>query len=97
MRCAICGEECGSAKQELWGPEFAHSTCVIAFKQGQIDRQEILEQQLGAAQAKIDELMLEYCPNEMTQEQLDEYAKHQKPVSEGELPEFLRVPKGNLK
>lgn len=47
MKCAICGEEGGSAKQELWGPEFACSTCMIAFKQGQIARQEILEQQLA--------------------------------------------------
>ncbi len=28
-------------------------------------------------QAKIDKLMLEYCPNEMTKEQLDNWAKHQ--------------------
>jgi len=39
-----------------------------------------LEQQLSAAQAKIDELMLEYCPDEMTQEQIAEYAKHQRAV-----------------
>jgi len=30
-------------------------------------------------QAKIDELMLEYCPDEMTAEQLEEWAKHQQP------------------
>ena len=35
-------------------------------------------------QAKIDRLMLEYCPDEMTQEQLNEWAKNQKP------PAFLR-------
>ena len=35
-------------------------------------------------QAKIDALMLEYCPDEMTQEQLNEWAKNQKP------PAFLR-------
>lgn len=28
-------------------------------------------------QARIDELMLEYCPEEMTAEQLEEWAKHQ--------------------
>ena len=30
-------------------------------------------------QYKIDELMLEYCPNEMTAEQLENYEKHQQP------------------
>jgi len=30
---------------------------------------------------KIDELMLEYCPDEMTPEQLKNYAKHQRKVS----------------
>ena len=34
----------------------------------------------NSAQAKVDALMLEYCPNEMTKEQLDEWAKHQRPV-----------------
>lgn len=37
--------------------------------------------QVQALQAKIDELMLEHCPEEMTKEQLDEYDKHQVPVS----------------
>lgn len=34
----------------------------------------------GAKQAQIDRLMLEYCPNEMTEEQLEEWGKHQKAV-----------------
>jgi hypothetical protein len=33
-----------------------------------------------ALQARIDALMLEYCPKEMTAEQLEEWAKHQAPV-----------------
>jgi len=36
--------------------------------------------QLAAAQAKIDELMLEYCPEEMTNGQIAEYEKHQRPA-----------------
>jgi len=35
----------------------------------------------SAKQAKIDALMFEYCPDEMTTEQTDEWAKHQRPVS----------------
>jgi hypothetical protein len=30
-------------------------------------------------QAHIDELMLEYCPDQMTEEQINEWAKHQVP------------------
>jgi len=33
-----------------------------------------------AMQYKIDMLMLEYCPEEMTQEQKDNWARHQKPA-----------------
>lgn len=36
-----------------------------------------LSSRLGAAQARIDALMLEYCPDEMTDEQTDEWANHQ--------------------
>lgn len=38
------------------------------------------ELMVGAKQAQIDELMLEYCPEEMSREQTEEWAKHQKPV-----------------
>ena len=40
MKCAICNEETIGRDPVKWGPEFAHSTCVIAFKHGQIDGQE---------------------------------------------------------
>lgn len=40
MRCEICGESIGNSESERFGPEFAHKTCVIAFKHGQIDGQE---------------------------------------------------------
>ncbi len=41
-----------------------------------------LRQQLAAKQAEVDALMLEYCPSEMSQEQLDNWAAHQRPVEE---------------
>lgn len=41
-----------------------------------------LERQLAAKQAEVDALMLEYCPNEMSQEQLDNWAAHQRPAKE---------------
>lgn len=34
--------------------------------------------------SRIDNLMLEYCPDEMCAEQLDEWAKHQKPAEDCE-------------
>ena len=40
--------------------------------------------QVMALQAKLDEVMLEYCPDEMTDDQKAEWARHQQPVSEQE-------------
>jgi hypothetical protein len=34
--------------------------------------------EIAALQAKIDALMLEYCPSEMTPEQMAEWERHQK-------------------
>ena len=45
------------------------------------DRIEELERERDALQSKIDELMLEHCPYEMTQEQINNYAANQKSVS----------------
>lgn len=36
-----------------------------------------LKQELAYKQSVIDALMLEYCPDEMTPEQLEEWSKHQ--------------------
>lgn len=36
--------------------------------------------ELRKKQAKIDSLMLEYCPDEMIQEQLEEWGRNQRPV-----------------
>lgn len=41
-----------------------------------------------ALQAKLDAVMLEYCPDEMTEAQKAEWARHQQPVSEGEQRDF---------
>lgn len=48
-------------------------------------KEQELKRQLDAKQAKIDELMLEYCPDEVTDDQWDEYQKHQVPVDVTEL------------
>lgn len=41
-----------------------------------------LQKQLDAKQAKIDALMFEFCPEEMTAEQISKYEKSQKLVQE---------------
>ena len=45
------------------------------------------EKQIAHQQAKIDSLMLEYCPNEMTQDQIDNWGKHQVKSSTQEIGE----------
>ncbi len=49
------------------------------------DKIERLQEELAAKQAEIDRLMLEFCPDEMTQEQLDEWGRNQRAVPEEEL------------
>ena len=39
-----------------------------------------LKLEIADKQARINELMLEYCPGEMSQEQLDNWGKHQVPA-----------------
>jgi len=46
------------------------------------------KQDTEVLQAQIDSLMLEYCPKEMTKEQLDNWAKHQRPAIKAESEEI---------
>jgi len=41
----------------------------------------------AAKQAQIDRLMLEYCPDEMTPEQMEEWSKHQVPAIDAAIKE----------
>lgn len=41
-----------------------------------------LRAQVAALQARVDALMLEFCPDEMNEEQLDHWARHQRPASD---------------
>lgn len=50
---------------------------------------------LDALQAKIDSLMLEFCPEEMTKEQVEEWSRHQKKV-ENEPKQSYRDMYGNV-
>lgn len=50
-------------------------------RRGMMDIVERLRTEVDALQVKIDTLMFEYCPEEMTPEQVDEWGKAQRPVS----------------
>ena len=50
-----------------------------------IDEAIALEQELDALQAKLDAVMLEYCPDEMTQEQTEKWASSQVVSDNSEL------------
>ena len=56
------GEPCGYAIFKASTPRGAESA----------------ESRLAALQAKIDALMFEYCPDEMTAEQIEAWGKHQR-------------------
>ena len=96
MHCA-CGlpdRECGYpnckagkvSEQEKWILEQSEAIVRMGARISQLENLLIeaakTEQQLAAAQAKIDELMLEYCPEEITQEQVAEWEKHQVAVGD---------------
>lgn len=77
-----CGLQCSATmkslvaeieqlKQDLARTESAH---VVVMAENTHYKQRVL-----AAQARIDALMLEYCPNEMTPEQLSNWGAHQRP------------------
>jgi hypothetical protein len=64
--------------------ELQANTYLAGFSKGlKVVPLEIAERVVHSIQAKIDGLMLEYCPEEMTGEQLKNWAVHQKPVSDG--------------
>lgn len=56
--------------------------------QTQIDE---LKAEVVSKQATIDSLMLEYCPDEMTQSQMDEWASHQAPVKSSESYDVITI------
>jgi len=44
---------------------------------------EVAALRADALQAQLDALMLEFCPDEMTEAQKQNWAKHQRPASDG--------------
>lgn len=46
---------------------------------------ELIQEVWDMKQAKIDSLMLEYCPEDMTDTQIEEWAEHQKVYQPGDI------------
>lgn len=60
--------------------ELKDCSAVVDRQQEMLDRN---QEQIANQQAKIDALMFEYCPIEMSLEQIARWKKHQRPVQEG--------------
>lgn len=56
--------------------------CLVEDHIALMNENDELRRALGAKQAEIDRLMLEYCPSEMTPEQIAEWGANQKPITE---------------
>lgn len=54
-----------------------------------------LEQERKRLQARVDALMLEYCPDEMTPEQIAEWERHQQAVPNGGNQGLTRLLRGS--
>ena len=65
----------GSAREQ---GEFMHATVLKVIAGNVREGAEALSRELQARQAKIDQLMLEFCPSEMTPEQKSNWARHQR-------------------
>lgn len=87
----ICADNGSMLLSEDSGPGAADAAFIAAANPAvvldliaQLEAAKVAEQpectQCLAKQAKIDALMLEHCPNEMSPEQMAEWGKHQHPV-----------------
>lgn len=52
---------------------------IVRAAEQQAEQLSAAKKDADSKQARIDELMLEYCPNEMSPEQIEEWEKHQVP------------------
>lgn len=77
----IVGEVMHNAADEIERLD-ADAACERAEKESLKIQVLYLMRALHAKQAKIDALMLEFCPGEMSKEQRDEWAEHQRPADD---------------
>lgn len=91
FKCVTCGAQklydstllAAQQRAEKAEAECAAKDTLIADWYGRTRKAEAelaaLKVERDSMQAKIDALMLEYCPDEMTPGQVEEWGKHQKP------------------
>lgn len=72
--------ECLTAEPAYDNLRGAGAVCCKSMR----DQLEAAQRTIGAKQARIDALMTEYCPDEMTAEQWEEWGRNQVPVSPDE-------------
>ena len=84
-----CGESLAATVAALWGAraEVERLRTDLETAERALDAQtdfraeiERLRAQVAALQARVDALMLEFCPDEMNEEQLENWARHQQPA-----------------
>ena len=82
-KAAVCIKKLQAENAALKAELAAAQDDVVAWKyeaDGFRRNRDALSAELLAAQAKIDSLMFEYCPDEMTPEQISEWGKWQRPI-----------------
>ena len=72
---------CESAQTIIEAIRALPDPCDLTEAREMVHRLADLEKQLASKQAKIDTLMEEYCPDEMTEEQMANWAAHQRPAT----------------
>ena len=76
-----CRECWATVCRGIYPTAFGHAAHCSHSIRDVVDRAEKAECRAERLQAKVDALMLEYCPDEMTPEQLAEWEKHQAEVA----------------
>lgn len=77
LPASVCSDPCAST------PNYPHQrvgTNLLTADEARQMLEHVVGPVLGAKQAVIDRLMLEHCPEDMTEEQVREWGEHQKPA-----------------
>lgn len=82
---------------DWYGPEFSHQNVTVVPKDdylAQKERADRLQRERDGAQAQLDALMLEFCPDEMTEEQVKRWAAAQQTAGEAQHAIIAQAERG---
>lgn len=86
MERAFRGPEYAGTQTRDWQPHMKRVLQCVRENDPMVEalrtENERLCAQVDALQAKVDALMLEFCPDEMTEQQIETWARHQRPASD---------------